>query len=144
MLFVRDLMSTNIVQCTPLDNVYEAAVKMKEEEIGMIPVVDNNQIVGLVTDRDLVVRGIAEKHPGSNKITNVMTTNIVSVAPNDPVEKATELMARHQVRRLPVVENGVLVGMLALGDLATVEAVDDQAGFALGEISEHTKGLHEL
>ncbi|ABS20955.1 CBS domain-containing protein [Bacillus cytotoxicus] len=144
MLFVRDLMSTNIVQCTPLDNVYEAAVKMKEEEIGMIPVVDNNQIVGLVTDRDLVVRGIAEKHPGSNKITNVMTTNIVSVAPNDPVEKATELMARHQVRRLPVVENGVLVGMLALGDLATVEAADDQAGFALGEISEHTKGLHEL
>ncbi|MGR5986244.1 CBS domain-containing protein [Bacillus cytotoxicus] len=144
MLFVRDLMSTNIVQCTPLDNVYEATVKMKEEEIGMIPVVDNNQIVGLVTDRDLVVRGIAEKHPGSNKITNVMTTNIVSVAPNDPVEKATELMARHQVRRLPVVENGVLVGMLALGDLATVEATDDQAGFALGEISEHTKGLHEL
>ncbi|WP_242141798.1 MULTISPECIES: CBS domain-containing protein [unclassified Bacillus cereus group] len=144
MPFVRDLMSTNIVQCTPLDNVYEAAVKMKEEEIGMIPVVDNNQVVGLVTDRDLVVRGIAEKHPGSNKITNVMTTNIVSVAPNDPVEKATELMARYQVRRLPVVENGVLVGMLALGDLATVEAADDQAGFALGEISEHTKGSHEL
>ena len=56
---VRDLMSTHIV-CTPLDNVYEAAVKMKEESIGLIPVVENEQVVGLVTDRDLVVRGIAE------------------------------------------------------------------------------------
>ncbi|MEH7456364.1 CBS domain-containing protein [Bacillus pseudomycoides] len=139
MTLVRELMSTDIVQCTPLDNVYEAAVKMKEEAIGMIPVVENNQVVGLVTDRDLVVRGIAEKHPGSNKITNVMTTNIVSISPNDPVEKATELMARYQIRRLPVVENGRLVGMLALGDLAIVEAADDQAGFALSEISEHTE-----
>ena len=139
MTLVRELMSTDIVQCTPLDNVYEAAVKMKEEAIGMIPVVENNQVVGLVTDRDLVVRGIAEKHPGSNKITNVMTTNIVSISPNDPVEKATELMARYQIRRLPVVENGRLVGMLALGDLAIIETADDQAGFALSEISEHTE-----
>ena len=57
---VRDLMSTHIVHCTPLDNVYEATVKMKEESVGLIPVVENEQVVGLVTDRDLVVRGIAE------------------------------------------------------------------------------------
>ncbi|MEN1937133.1 CBS domain-containing protein [Paenibacillus sp. 102] len=139
MTTVREFMNTDIVQCTPLDNVYEAAVKMKEEDIGMIPVVENNQVVGLVTDRDLVVRGIAEKHPGSNKITNVMTTGIVSVSPNDSIEKATELMAQHQIRRLPVVENGQLVGMLALGDLAITEKADDQAGFALSEISEHTE-----
>ena len=137
---VRDLMSTHIVQCTPLDNVYEAAVKMKEESIGLIPVVENEQVVGLVTDRDLVVRGIAEKHPGSNKITNVMTTNIVSVSPDDSIEKATELMAQYQIRRLPVVESGQqLVGMLALGDLAIKKSADDQAGFALSEISEHTE-----
>ncbi|CAI8703358.1 MULTISPECIES: CBS domain-containing protein [Bacillus] len=139
MTTVREFMSTDIVQCTPLDNVYEAAVKMKEEAIGMIPIVENNQVVGLVTDRDLVVRGIAEKHPGSNKITNVMTTEIVSVSPDDPIENATELMAQHQIRRLPVVENGELVGMLALGDLAITEKADDQAGFALSEISEHTE-----
>ncbi|MBO1626336.1 MULTISPECIES: CBS domain-containing protein [Bacillus] len=139
MTTVREFMSTDIVQCTPLDNVYEAAVKMKEEDIGMIPVVENNQVVGLVTDRDLVVRGIAEKHPGSNKITNIMTTGIVSVSPDDSIEKATELMAQHQIRRLPVVENGELVGMLALGDLAIAEKADDQAGVALSEISEHTE-----
>ncbi|MED1107080.1 CBS domain-containing protein [Bacillus paramycoides] len=136
---VRELMSTNIVQCTPLDNVYEAAVKMKDEAIGMIPVVENEQVIGLVTDRDLVVRGIAEKHPGSNKITDVMTTNIVSISPDDSIERATELMAQHQIRRLPVVEGGQFVGMLALGDLAIKEVADDQAGFALSEISEHTK-----
>ncbi|MBK5472710.1 MULTISPECIES: CBS domain-containing protein [Bacillus] len=134
---VRELMSTHIVHCTPLDNVYEAAVKMKEESVGLIPVIENKQVVGLVTDRDLVVRGIAEKHPGSNQITNVMTTNIVSVSPDDSIEKATELMAQYQIRRLPVVESGQLVGMLALGDLAIKKSADDQAGFALSEISEH-------
>ena len=136
---VREFMSTHIVHCTPLDNVYEAAVKMKEESVGLIPVIENKQVVGLVTDRDLVVRGIAEKHPGSNQITNVMTTNIVSVSPDDSIEKATELMAQYQIRRLPVVESGQLVGMLALGDLAIRKSADDQAGFALSEISEHTE-----
>ncbi|MGH0942566.1 CBS domain-containing protein [Bacillus mycoides] len=136
---VRELMSTHIVHCTPLDNVYEAAVKMKEKSVGLIPVIENKQVVGLVTDRDLVVRGIAEKHPGSNQITNVMTTNIVSVSPDDSIEKATELMAQYQIRRLPVVESGQLVGMLALGDLAIRKSADDQAGFALSEISEHTE-----
>ncbi|CAM4199026.1 hypothetical protein BAMA_23765 [Bacillus manliponensis] len=138
MTTVRDLMSTDIAYCTALDNVYEAAVKMKEESTGVIPVVENNEVIGLVTDRDLVIRGIAEKHPGSNKITNVMTTNIISVEPHDSIEKAANLMAHHQVRRLPVVENGQLVGMISLGDLATTQQADHEAGVALSEISEHT------
>ncbi len=137
MTTVRELMSTDLSYCTPVDNVYEAALKMKQEDIGIIPIVENNRLVGIVTDRDLVVRGIADKNPGSNKITEVMTTDIVSVSPSDPVEKATELMARHQIRRLPVVENGQLVGMLSLGDLAIEKYADDQAGYALSEISEH-------
>lgn len=137
MTTVRELMSTDLSWCTPVDNVYEAALKMKQEDIGIIPIVENNRLVGIVTDRDLVVRGIADKNPGSNKITEVMTTDIVSVSPSDPVEKASELMARHQIRRLPVVENGQLVGMLSLGDLAIEKYADDQAGYALSEISEH-------
>ncbi|MFP3122136.1 CBS domain-containing protein [Ectobacillus funiculus] len=137
MTTVRELMSTDLSCCTPVDNVYEAALKMKQEDIGIIPIVENNRLVGIVTDRDLVVRGIADKNPGSNKITEVMTTDIVSVSPSDPVERASELMARHQIRRLPVVENGQLVGMLSLGDLAIEKYADDQAGYALGEISEH-------
>lgn len=137
MTTVRELMSTDLSYCTPVDNVYEAALKMKQEDVGIIPIVENNRLVGVVTDRDLVVRGIADKNPGSNKITEVMTTDIISVSPSDPVEKATELMARHQIRRLPVVENGQLVGMLSLGDMAIEKYADDQAGYALSEISEH-------
>jgi CBS domain-containing protein len=136
MATVREIMSTDISCCTPLDNAYEAALLMKQQDVGVIPVVENGQLVGLVTDRDLVVRGIAEKHPGSSKITDLMSTNIVSVSPNDSVEKAAELMAKHQIRRLPVVENGQLVGMLSLGDLAVEEQADEQAGIALREISE--------
>ncbi|GGE67666.1 CBS domain-containing protein [Priestia taiwanensis] len=136
MLQVRDFMSTNIDYCTPLDNVYEAAVKMKDLDVGVIPVVEHGQLIGLVTDRDLVVRGIAEKHPGSNQITHVMSQELICVSPDDSVDKATELMARHQIRRLPVVEHGQLVGMLSLGDLASHEEVDDRAGVALNYISE--------
>ncbi|MNF97832.1 Hypoxic response protein 1 [compost metagenome] len=137
MTTVRELMSTDLSYCTPVDNVYEAALKMKQEDVGIIPIVENNRLVGVVTDRDLVVRGIADKNPGSNKITEVMTTDIISVSPSDQIEKATELMARHQIRRLPVVENGQLVGMLSLGDMAIEKYADDQAGYALSEISEH-------
>jgi CBS domain-containing protein len=136
MLQVRDFMSTHIEYCTPLDNVYEAAVKMKDLDVGIIPVVEHGQLVGLITDRDLVVRGIAEKHPGSNQVTNVMSQELICVSPNDSVDKATELMAKHQIRRLPVVERGQLVGMLSLGDLASHEEVDDRAGIALNYISE--------
>ncbi|MCP8968124.1 CBS domain-containing protein [Ectobacillus ponti] len=133
---VREVMSTDISCCTTLDNVYEAALRMKQEDVGIIPVVENDRLVGVVTDRDLVVRGIAEKHPGSNKITNVMSTDIICVSPEDTTERATELMAQHQVRRLPVVENGNVIGMLSLGDLAVENQTDDQAGYALSEISE--------
>jgi CBS domain-containing protein len=136
MLQVRDFMSTNVEYCTPVDNVYEAALKMKDLDVGVIPIVEHGQLIGLVTDRDLVVRGIAEKHPGSNQITNVMSHELICVSPDDSVDKATELMARHQIRRLPVVENGQLVGMLSLGDLASHEEVDDRAGVALNYISE--------
>ncbi|MBO9128843.1 CBS domain-containing protein [Bacillus sp. 165] len=136
MATVREIMSTDIFCCTPLDNAYEAALMMKQQDVGVIPVVENGHVVGLVTDRDLVIRGIAEKHPGSSKITDLMSTEVICVSPNDPVEKATELMATHQIRRLPVVENGQLVGMLSLGDIAVEDQVDEQAGIALSEISE--------
>lgn len=133
---IKDVMSTNIAYCTPVDNVFEAATKMKQEDVGIIPVVNNNRLMGLVTDRDIVLRGIAEKHPGSESITSVMSTDIVSVSPDDPVEKAAELMSRYQIRRLPVVEHNELVGMVSLGDLAVERFTDDQAQFALSEISE--------
>lgn len=133
---VRDIMTKDVEYCTPLDNVYEVAVKMKELDVGAIPIIENNQLLGMITDRDLVVRGYAEKRSGSNQVTNVMTENLITVTPETSLEKATQLMADHQIRRLPVVENGELLGIVSLGDLATNKMSDEKAGVALSEISE--------
>ncbi|WP_243386690.1 CBS domain-containing protein [Bacillus kexueae] len=133
---VKEYMTTAVECCTPLDNVYEAAVKMKELDVGVIPIVDNQKLVGIVTDRDLVIKGIAEKHPGSTKITDVMTTEIATILPSDSIDKAIELMSKHQVRRLPVVENEQLIGIVSLGDFSVSEKSDDLAGEALTQISQ--------
>ncbi|WP_044896167.1 CBS domain-containing protein [Bacillus alveayuensis] len=121
MLQVRDMMTTNIDYCTPLDNVYEAAVKMKDLHVDVIPIVQNNKLVGVVTDRDLVVRCMAEKHPGSTKITDVMSDHLVTVTPQDSVDKAAQLMSQYEIYHLPVVENGQIVGMVSLVDLSSQE-----------------------
>ncbi|KPD01270.1 Hypoxic response protein 1 [Geobacillus sp. BCO2] len=120
----------------PLDNLYEVAVKMRDFNIGAIPIVDDGRLVGMITDRDMVVRGMAEKHPGSTAVTEVMSRDLVTLSPDDSVQKAADMMARHQIRRLPVVENGRLVGIISLGDLATNRYSDERAGRALSEISE--------
>jgi CBS domain-containing protein len=133
---VREVMTTDVDYCTPLDNVYEVAVKMRDLNVGAIPIVENERLIGLITDRDLVVRGIAEKRSGSNQVTNVMSENLITVSPDTSVQEAAQLMAKHQIRRLPVVENGKLVGMVSLGDLAINENSDESAGHALSEISE--------
>ncbi|AEV18585.1 CBS domain protein [Geobacillus thermoleovorans CCB_US3_UF5] len=133
---VRDVMSTDVQYCTPLDNLYEAAVKMRDFNVGAIPIVDDGRLVGMITDRDIVVRGMAEKRPGSTAVTEVMSRDLVTLSPDDSVQKAADMMARHQIRRLPVVENGRLVGIISLGDLATNRYSDERAGRALSEISE--------
>ena len=133
---VMDVMSTGIDFCTPLDNVYEVAVKMKKDDVGIIPILEDGKLVGVITDRDIVLDGTAEKKPGSTKVTDIMTTKLVTVTPETSCEEAARLMAKEQIRRLPVVEDGRLVGMLSLGDLATEKVSDSSAGKALSEISE--------
>lgn len=133
---VREVMTTNVDFCTPLDNVFEVATKMKDLNVGAIPIVKNNELLGMITDRDLVVRGIAEKHPGSNSVTNVMSDHLITIGPDASIEEAAHKMAEHQIRRLPVVENGALIGIVSLGDLAIRDYSDDQAGEALSDISE--------
>jgi len=134
---VRDIMSTNVQYCTPLDNVYEAAVKMKDLNVGAIPIVEQDKVIGMVTDRDIVIRGIAEKRSGSYQITNVMSNQIIQASPDDSVEYAAQLMAEHQIRRLPVIENGRLVGIVSLGDISINKQSDERAGEALSDISKH-------
>lgn len=137
---VRDLMAADCKTVTEQDNIYEAAVIMAQNDIGFVPVVDasdRSKLVGAVTDRDIVIRGYAEKKPGSSSIQEVMSGQLVSISPDKSAQEAADLMAEHQIRRLPVVENGRLVGVISLGDLAIARTTEDEAGHALSEISEH-------
>ncbi|ALS27449.1 CBS domain-containing protein [Paenibacillus cisolokensis] len=134
---VRDIMSTDCVTATRQDNIYELAVLMKKHDIGFVPIVEGKKLIGVVTDRDLVVRGYAEKHSGSTAVSEVMTTDVMTIEPSLSVDEAAKIMASNQVRRLPVVENGDLVGVVAIGDLAVREIFVNEAGEALSGISEH-------
>jgi CBS domain-containing protein len=133
---VRDIMTTNVETCSLLDNIYEVAVKMREFNVGAIPILEEGKLAGLITDRDIVIRGTAEKHPGSAKVEEIMSKDLFTISPNASTEEAARLMAVHQVRRLPVVEDGKLVGIVSLGDFAVREMTDSQASDALSEISE--------
>lgn len=133
---IKQIMSTDCVTATLLDNVYEVAVKMKQHDIGFIPIVEGKKLIGVVTDRDLVVRGFAEKHSGSTAVSEVMTTEVDTITSDTSTDEAAELMATKQIRRLPVVEGGELIGVLAIGDLAVREIFVNEAGEALSAISE--------
>jgi CBS domain-containing protein len=138
---VKEIMTKDCITVTLQDNVYEIAVKMKENDIGFIPVVDGKKLVGVVTDRDLVIRGYAEKREGSAAVKQVISQNITSIPSSTTVDEAAQIMAKDQVRRLPVVDNGELVGIIAIGDLAVRDKFENEAGEALGKISESNKTL---
>lgn len=136
---VRDLMSTDCKTVTLKDNVHEIAVLMAENDTGFVPVVeteDHGKVIGVVTDRDLVIRGYAQKRPGSCPVQDVMSAQLITISPEQDAEEAADLMAKHQIRRLPVVDNGKLVGIISLGDLSLGSTTGRDAGIALSEISE--------
>lgn len=136
---VRELMSTDCKTVTLKDNVHEIAVLMAENDTGFVPVVeteDQNKVIGVVTDRDLVIRGYAKKRPGSCPVQDVMSDQLITISPEQDAEEAADLMAKHQIRRLPVVDNGKLVGIISLGDLSLGSTTGRDAGIALSEISE--------
>jgi CBS domain-containing protein len=137
---VKQIMETKMVTATLQDHIFEIAEKMKQHDIGFIPIVQGKQLVGVVTDRDLVLRGYAEKKSGSTLVQDVISDqHIVTVSPETSIDEASQLMAEHQVRRLPVVQQNELVGIIAIGDLAVRAAFENEAGEALGDISEKNK-----
>jgi CBS domain-containing protein len=138
---IKDIMSKDIECCSLLDNMYEVAVKMKELNVGAIPIVDEKRLVGMITDRDIVIRGVAEKNPGSTKVEKIMSDQLVTVTSDTTTNQAAKLMADHQIRRLPVVEGENLIGIVSLGDFATHQLTDEQAGIALSEISEQNNQI---
>jgi len=130
--FVREVMTPGVVAVRPDASLVEAAQLMRAQGIGDVVVADGQQIVGVLTDRDITVRAVADgDDPAIVSVRSVCTRDPVLLAPDDPVQAAVALMRTHAVRRLPVVENGLPVGMVSLGDLAEAQDPDS----ALAEIS---------
>ena len=138
-MIIRDVMTDRVVRIHPEESVSVAARSLTIHNIGMLPVCGNDgRVCGVVTDRDLVTRCIASgRNPAATPVRDVMSANVVSAVSAMTTEEAARLMGSRQIRRLPVVENGKLCGMVSLGDLANRKETDAEAGKALSEISNH-------
>jgi CBS domain-containing protein len=137
---VRDVMTRSVESVAPDSDLVAVARKMKELNVGSIPVMEGERLMGIITDRDIVVRAIAEgKNCQGEPVRNHLTPNPTTVTPDSDVKEAADIMAREQIRRLPVVESGKLVGFLAIGDLAVDSGRDRMVGDALEQISEPAK-----
>jgi CBS domain-containing protein len=136
---IRDVMTPNPRTVTPDESIQNAARIMRDEDTGVVPVVENGRPVGVVTDRDIVVRAVADGSQVNRPIREIVTNNLVAVTPDMSTREATALMSEHQVRRLPVVEGDRLVGIVSIGDLAVKEGRDGRVGDTLQHISEGVK-----
>ena len=138
---VRDVMATRPRSVTPQTPVTEVARLMEDDDVGSIPIVEGERLVGIVTDRDIVVRAVAQgKDPRGMPAAEVASRELVTIDPDDDLSEALTLMAQHQVRRLPVVdEDERLVGVLSQADVA-VHAKEKDTGGMVEEISQQPPG----
>lgn len=129
---IRELMTPNPLSLPGTASVHEAVRAMRDAEIGDVIVIEHQQVCGIVTDRDIVVRTVAEAaDPAATTLADICSHSLLTVTPTDSVEEAVRLMRTHAIRRLPVVEGGKAVGIVSLGDLAVERDPDS----ALGEMS---------
>lgn len=140
---IQDVMTRDPRCVTPEASAREAAQIMREEDVGIVPVVEGSRLVGLVTDRDLAVRVIADGRDGNTSVREVMSSQrIATCRPDEDLEQAMETMAREQVRRIPIVdERGALVGIVAQADVVRKAKDDRKAEETVERISE-PRGQH--
>ena len=132
----REIMSTDVKTVDRATSIREVASVMRNADVGSLPVVENGKLVGIVTDRDIVVRSLAEDRDPSTSVGYAMTTDVYSVKPDDFVFEAIRLMGDKQVRRIPVVsEDGMLAGIISMADIALEVEDDREIAEALEEIS---------
>jgi CBS domain-containing protein len=139
---VREAMTENPRSIDPSASVVEAARLMRDEHIGSLPITDGDALVGMITDRDITTRVVAQGVDlATTSVGDVFSEDLISVEPDKELEEALQLMARHQVRRLPVVENGRLVGIVAQADIALSLSEDERkTGELVEAISERSEG----
>lgn len=138
-MLVREVMSPDPVFCTPDTPLRTVASLMAKNDLGVLPVCERGQVVGIITDRDVVTRGLAvAADPASLPAAAIMTHNLYMIEADDRVERAIQIMESEQVRRLPVVEDSRLVGVLSITDLAD-RLPERMAGELLREVSDRPR-----
>lgn len=133
---LRDIMSREIASINSNDSIEKAAQLMKQHNVGSIPVCSQNSVVGIVTDRDIALRSVASGQTNQQSVSEVMTANPVVGTPDMDVHEAVRIMSDKQIRRLPVIENNSLVGIVSLGDISVEPKLQDNAETALKNISK--------
>jgi CBS domain-containing protein len=134
---IKDVMTSNPCSIDAEKSVAYAAKMMREEDVGLAPIVEGDKLIGMLTDRDIAIRVVAEgRNPEQVKVADVASKQVVTIDPQQDLNEALRIMAEHQVRRLPVVEeDGKLVGVVAQADIAR-EGDDMQTGKLVEEISK--------
>ncbi|QVK18748.1 CBS domain-containing protein [Mycoplasmatota bacterium] len=134
---IKEIMTKSVISLKPYNSMKDASILMLEHNIGCIPIIDDdNHPVGIITDRDMIIRGLAQNNDGNTRLEDIMTTNLITVNPEDEVGIATHIMGQRQIRRLLVVDEfDKLVGFLAMADISTTAENDTKAGVALSKIS---------
>jgi CBS domain-containing protein len=134
---VRDLMTENPACVSPSQSIAEAARILRDEDVGSLPVCEDDRVIGIVTDRDIVIRAVAAgSDPRTLSVADVASRQVQTVDPNESLDEALELMATSQVRRLPVVKDGRLVGVLAQADIAEADS-GKKTGQLVHDISQN-------
>jgi len=136
---ISDVMTPNPKTVGPTDSIQTAAQVMRDEDTGVVPVVEDGRVTGVVTDRDIVLRAVADGDFQA-KVEDVVSDDVITCTPEMSTSDAAELMSEHQIRRLPVVDaDETLVGIVSLGDLAVKEGRDARMGDTLEKVSEGVK-----
>src|SRR4051794_4105455 len=134
---IREVMTSNLCTIDADKDIAYAAKMLRDEDVGVAPIVEGDQLVGVLTDRDIAIKVVAEgKDPQTTKVTDIASKDIVTIDPQQNLDEALRLMAQHQVRRLPVVEeDGKIVGIVAQADIAK-HTSDEQTGEVVQQISQ--------
>ena len=136
---LKDLMSRDVKVISPDMTIRDAAKKMRDGDFGMMPVGEDDRLIGTISDRDIAIRAVAEGKDAATSVRDVMSEGVAWAYEDDSVEEAAKIMSERQVRRLPVVDrNKRLVGIVALGDFAVESSEIRPAAQALSEISKPT------
>ena len=137
---VKDIMSTEIASVNSDDSIERAAQLMKQYDVGSIPVCSQEKIIGIVTDRDIALRATAQGQSQQQTVRDIMSSNPVVGSPDMDVHDAARIMSEKQIRRLPIVDQNNLVGIVALGDISVEPDLQDNAEEALKNISKPNGG----